>query len=300
MIRMHYLIAALLVLISATVQARENTFDNTLPLWQLDGIDNKIFLLGSIHVLRKQDHPLPERFDAVFEEAETIIMELDMDDVDPIATQREVLELGMIHDGGTLESLMGPEFYRQAKANADAANIDLAMLAQSEPWYAAITTELLSVMRLGFNPRYGIEMYITGKAKAQKKEILGLETNRQQLEFFDELSLEAQSRYLIQSLSDAAGAKEAMGEIIDAWRHGDIEFLEDNLLSTLQKFPEVYEALLKRRNQAWIEPIEALLNADDDYLIVVGAAHLIGEDSVLALLEQRGISATQLRQKRLR
>ena len=82
--------------------------------------------------------------------------------------------------------------------------------------------------------------------------------------------------------------------LINAWRHGDIGFFEETMLAEMQQYPELYKTLVVDRNQAWVEKIKNLTTEADDYLVVVGALHLIGEDGVPALLSEIGIIADQL------
>jgi len=265
-----------------------------VTLWQADGAHNRIYLLGSVHLLRKSDHPLPAAIYRAYEDSGTLIMELDMDDIDPLATQALINELGMISDGSELRDLMGPRLYAKAEEHAQRVNIPLAMLASTEPWFAALTVENLLLMRIGFNPVYGLEMHLSQRARADEKEVLGLETERQQMEILDNLTLEAQRNLLLQSLEEGAELEAVMNEMIAAWRHGDTEYLEQYLLSGLQESHELFDALVADRNRAWAEQIDKLLAEKENYLIIVGALHLVGDISVPALLEERGYTLTQL------
>jgi hypothetical protein len=233
---------------------------------------------------------------AAYREAEALIMELDMDDIDPVAEQALATELGLIHDGRTLRDLMGPERYAEAESLAAELQIPLRLLDQSEPWYAAVNVEIMMLMRIGFNPMHGIEFHLSELAQRDHKEIFGLETTRQQLEILDNLSLESQRDMLIQTLSDSKGLAEVMDDMIDAWRYGDVEFLEKSLLADMQEFEELHEAIVGNRNRNWVEKIQELLSEEDDYLIVVGALHLVGEEGVPHLLSQRGFDVIQLHQ----
>jgi uncharacterized protein YbaP (TraB family) len=87
-----------------------------------------------------------------------------------------------------------------------------------------------------------------------------------------------------------------MDEMVNAWRYGNIDFLEKNLLADMQDFDELHEAIVVRRNKNWVARIQELLREDDDYMIVVGALHLVGEEGVPHLLSQRGHEVTQLHQ----
>ncbi len=289
---MRRLILALLMLASAGAVAE----NHPLPMWQLNGASNRIYLLGSVHLLREQDYPIPSTIYTAYQDADTLIMELDMDDLDPAMTQALVSELGLIEDGRTLMDVMGDDLYARAEEIAAEINIPLPMFAQSEPWLAAITVEQLMLTRVGFNPNLGIETHLMGKAATDGKEILGLEEFAQQLGYLDTLSIDAQRSLLMQTLSEAKDIEPMMDGLIDAWRQGDIGFLESEMLAEMQSYPELYEALVVTRNRDWTNQIEALLDDDQNYLIVVGALHLVGEDSVPSMLRRNGREVAQMRQ----
>ncbi len=283
-----------LLLAGSPASAAEN--GHPLSMWQIDGASNSIYLLGSIHMLREKDHPIPSAIYAAYAQAEALIMEIDMDDIDPVAEQALATELGLIQDGRALPDLMGPELYAEAESLAQELQIPLKLLEKSEPWYAAINVEMMMLMRMGFNPMHGIEFHLTEFAKRDNKEIFGLETTRQQLEFLDGLSLPSQRDLLIQTLSESMELTEVMDELVHAWRYGDIEFLEKNLLVDMQEIDELHQTIVVNRNRNWVVKIQELLREKDDYLIIVGALHLVGDQGVPNLLSQRGFDVIQLHQ----
>lgn len=268
--------------------------DEPLMIWIIKGDTNNVYLLGSIHVLRESDHPLPEVLEMIYDDAEQLVMEIDMDDLDPVSTMQFLTSHGVLKGDNTLRDIMGPEMYAEAEAAAAAIDIPIEMLAKTEPWLAAITVEEMIMHRAGFNAAHGIEMYLTNKAVADGKAITGLETIEQQLGFLDSLSIEIQNRWLLQSLVEAERTEEVISELIAAWRRGDTTFLEELLLAEFDEYPELHDLILINRNKNWVEPIMALLDEDDDYLIVVGAAHLVGEQSVPDLLSKQGVRIRQL------
>ncbi len=267
-----------------------------LSMWQLDGQTNRVYLLGSIHLLRESDHPLPSAIFDAYADAESLIMELDMDDMDPVEGQLLANELGLIQDTRTLADLMGPALYAEAMEKSAAIEIPLGMLDRAEPWYAAMNVELMLLMRMGFNPAHGIETHLLELARQDGKEIEGFETMRQQFEFLDGLSDDAQREMLMQALEEGATMNQMMNDMIDAWRIGDIAFMKTNLLSEMEKYPELNRVIVTDRNRNWADRIEELLDDQDDYLIVVGTLHLIGDQGVPALLDARGHKVVQLQQ----
>ncbi len=288
------LLFACLIVIAG--QAAPEDAGHPVSMWQIEGNSNRIYLLGSVHVLREQDHPIPTAIEEAYKDAEILIMEVDMDDIDHIEMAALVSEMGVISDGGSLQEYMGQELYAEAREYASQLDIPIAMLGQTEPWLAAITVEQMILFRLGFDPQYGIEVHLSAKAIEDEKEILGFETVREQLEFLDGLSPPTQRLLLIQTLKESLNIEEDLDLLISAWRHGDIGFLEETLLAEMQEFPELYQTLVVNRNQVWVEKIINLTTKEDDYLVVVGALHLIGEDGVPALLSAAGINAYQLRE----
>jgi uncharacterized protein YbaP (TraB family) len=265
-----------------------------VTMWQVEGETNRVYLLGSVHLLRERDHPLPEAIDAAYADAESLIMELDMDDLDAAVVQTFTNRLGIIQDERTLRDLMGEARYAEAAAAAEALDIPIEMLSKAEPWYAAITVEQLVLMRIGFNPLYGVELYMTRLAQRDGKPIEGLETIEEQLGFLDSLSPDAQNDLLIQTLEEGGEISVLMDDMIRAWRTGDTEYLEDTILAEMARYPEVYDAIVVQRNRRWADAIAGLLDDDDDYLVIVGALHLIGEDGLPAMLEERGITTGQM------
>ena len=282
----------LLALLALPVHASDA--GHPLTLWQVSGVNNSVYLLGSIHLLRAADYPLPTAFDAAYDDAEVLVMEVDMDDLDPLAAQTLFTTYGVLRDDQTLRDLMGDQLYAEAVSAARVIDIPLEMLSKTEPWYAAMTIEMMMLSRVGFNPNLGIEMYMLAKATQDGKRIDGFETIEEQIQFLDSMSLPAQREMLIATLKESAKLGSIMDEVIDAWRHGDIAGLEAGILDEMQKQVELNKALVVDRNSRWVGKIESLLDDDDDYLIIVGALHLVGRDGVPKQLFRNGYEVRQL------
>ena len=283
--------AALFILLVVSVARGD---DESAMIWVAEGDSNRVYLMGSIHMLREQDHPLPGIVDAVYDDAEKLVMEIDMDDIDPLAALQFLMQEGVLQGDTTLKDIMGASLYAQAQASAAENDIPIEMLEKSEPWLAAMTVQEMIMMRIGFKAEFGIEMYLMAKASADGKPITGLETIEQQLGFLDGLSPDTQSRWLLQSIVEGRHMEMLIDEMVAAWRNGDIQFLERELLLEMDAYPELHDALLADRNKSWIMPIMNMLDDRDDYLVIVGAAHLVGDDGVPDLLSKQGVRIKQL------
>ncbi len=285
LLRTASLFAALIVCNAATA----------VPLWEIEGTQNRIRLLGSVHFLRAEDHPLPRAIDDAYRKADVIVMELVVDTIGSTELQRVTQQLAVDPRGRNLGDLVGAYTYRKAQSLASAIDIDLDLLQPFEPWFAALQITQLRLLQLGFDGSYGIETTITGKARADSKPLLGLETLDEELRTLDMLPAAAQQRFLMQTLEDAGSISDDLESIVAAWRQGDSQALADLLLEGLSEQPEVYEQLLVQRNQRWTKKILEMTNDSKDYLIIVGALHLIGKDSVQNMLGEAGIQTRRIR-----
>ncbi len=256
-------------------------------LWSLKGKSNTVYLLGSVHFLKPSDQ-LPPAIDAAYLDAEKLVMEIDMDDLDPLAAQQVTMELGLLPDGKTLESELGAEAYLRVASQARETGLDPALLNRFRPWLAAMTLVQLQLMKHGLDPAAGVEQRLTTRAATDGKEITGLETMEQQLGMLAGLPPQQQREFLMYSVEDAERAREEIDNLIAAWRAGDTPALARILAEGFEKYPDLYRPLTVDRNRKWIASIEELLDDTDDYLVVVGTLHLVGKDSVIELLEDKG------------
>jgi uncharacterized protein len=261
-------------------------------LWSLKGKTNTVYLLGSVHFL-KPSEKLPAAVDAAYADAERLLMEIDMDDLDPLHAQQVTLELGMLPSGETLESQLGAATYAKVSEQARAIGIEPVMLNRFRPWLAALTLVQLQLVKMGLDPSAGVEQRFVARAAADHKEITGLETLRDQLAMMANLPLAQQREFLLYSVEDTERATREIDGLIAAWRTGDIAGLAALMTDGFEKYPDLYRPMTVDRNRKWIGPLERLLDDRDDYLVIVGALHLVGKDSVIDLLEKRGHKITR-------
>ena len=267
-----------------------------LPLWELQGSSNTIRILGSIHFLRAEDYPLPQAIGKAYQLADVVIMELDLDDLNPLEVPLLVQRLALDPKGRDLEKLLGRRDFEAARKGVTAMQIDMAGLKAYEPWYAALQITQLRLVQLGFDPSYGIESKIVGLAAQDGKEIRGLETIEQQLGTLDALPPAAQRDFLMQTIDEAAEIGADLDGILTAWRRGDVATLEKDLLAGLAEQPELYDRILVQRNRHWAKEIGQITHDRQNYLIVVGTLHLVGKDSLLAMLQAQGYPSRQIQE----
>jgi uncharacterized protein YbaP (TraB family) len=144
--------------------------------------------------------------------------------------------------------------------------------------------------QLGYRSDQGLEQYLLERAQRDRKPIYGLETVTDQVRVFDGLTPAEQEALLEQTLFELDSAGREMDELLTAWRDGSLATLTDKLSASFEEFPGLYETLVIDRNRNWLPELERLAAQTGRHLVVVGALHLVGENSVVDLLRERGLS----------
>lgn len=284
-------VAAAAVLGASLLAGAAQSQSGSPALWQLKGRGNAIYLLGSVHLLRDDSQPLPAPILRAYRDADILYMEIDLDDLDPTEVQQFTLTNGVLPPEQTLAAVMGPDRYGRAKSEAQKIGLDLDQLGRLEPWVVAISAMQAQVVRLGLDPEAGVEQQLVRDAVRDRKEVRGLETVADQFGVFDRLSLDRQQEFLLMSLEEAVRLPADFDELIGAWSRGDLEDLARLLAEGFEQFPDLYQPLVVTRNRNWTKQIIDLLDDESDYLVVVGALHLAGPDSVIEMLRAQGHAA---------
>lgn len=264
------------------------------PVWAIKGSHNTVYLAGSVHLLPAAEAKLPEAFAKAYSDSSALVMEIDLDDLDPMQAQAWMLENGIYTDEGSLSETIGKIRFEKVARQTDALGLPSEAVDRFKPWMAAMTLEQLQLMKLGFNPDSGVEKQLQQRAQGDHKEITGLETVQEQLGLLNDLSTPDQIKFLDLTLEEMQEAERETDELLAAWRNGNAPKLADLLGKEYGAAPGLYSTLVANRNRKWIPQVEKLLKADKNYMVIVGALHIVGRGGLLDLLKADGFSARQL------
>jgi uncharacterized protein YbaP (TraB family) len=262
-------------------------------LWEVHGAHNTVYLLGSIHVLRPTDYPLAAPLLAAYARVGAVVMEIDLGSEDPGKIQADMLARALLEQGGSLPRVLGASAYARAQSAAQRLHVDLSTYEHYAPWFVAEAITELQLAQLGFESQSGVEMYFLARARTDHKPVSGLETVADQLGVLAGMPLDLQTDYLLSSLEDARELPGELDAMVGAWQHGDSRWFANELAREFGSEPRLYDSLLTGRNRRWLPKIEALLNATQDYLVIVGTGHLVGPGSVIDLLHRDGLHVVQ-------
>ncbi len=281
---------------AATVAAQESPATGETSrgcLWEVSSEKGTLFLLGTVHVLKPGTHTVSPAAEAAFQQAGTILLELDLDEGESPESQQMFARKALLQ-GETLKDKVSPESLSLAREKTEAMGLPFDRLRSLKPWSLSLTLTLIKLQTLGFDPKHGVDRYYFDRGKQVGKEIGALETMEYQLDRFDGMSDRLQEEMLLQTLEELDHFEEEMEKLVQGWSHGDAEALAEFMRESFEDFPGLYQRLIVERNKNWLLHLKPLLDRPGTTLVVVGALHLVGPESVVALLENLGYTVKQL------
>jgi uncharacterized protein YbaP (TraB family) len=266
-------------------------------LWKVGSEGNEIYVLGSIHFLKAKHYPLAPAIETAYGQADGLVFEASIDSLQSPQHQAALMVKGFYEEGGTLKDHISKETYTKVRKRVETLGTSVTLLEPFRPWLAALTVSVLEIQRLGFQPQWGVDLHFHNRAKEDGKVIEALESTEFQIDLFAGIEEDRQEAFLEYTLSELDNAQKFLDRIVTSWRSGDVDGLQRFLNEELLKEKEwqgLVERVLFARNEAWIPRIEQLLQSGKTYLVVVGAAHVVGHRSVIDLLEKKGYTIEQM------
>ena len=259
-------------------------------LWSAKKGKSTIYLLGSIHLLPRELEALDKAIEAGYSDSKIIVFETNIDSLSDPAFEAKVTSIGLLPPGQTLEQQVSKQTYALLQQKVNELGLQVEIFNQFKPWLCALTLASMELQKLGFNPNYGIDKHFFDRAKQDGKEMRFLETTDDQLELFTEMSREEEDLFLAKVLQELDTTQVKVIEMINAWKSGDSDKLASMVKVEFEGYPEIYARMLVERNLEWVKHIEDLSGQDGNSFVVVGAAHLVGDDSILELLKKKGFA----------
>jgi uncharacterized protein YbaP (TraB family) len=286
-------ISAIVSTACSAAPATEPTAANP-ALWKVADHDTTIYLFGTIHLLPKDTKWRSSAFDKAAAGADTLVVETVIDEGNPAATMSELLQLAVSPGLPPIAERVPPEKRAALQATIAKSGIPAPMFDKLETWAAAFMLLGVQFKELGLDPGSGVESVLKKQFSENKKSIGQLETNAEQLGFFDRLSEDAQRKFLVAMLDGAGSMDSEFGGMLDAWTRGDVKEIAKSFNSDLSDAEELRDALLTRRNANWADWVKGRLDQPGTVLVAVGAGHLAGEQSVQTMLEKQGVKVTRV------
>ena len=284
------LIIAIIVLFGAGRSAQAEP-----AIWVVKGPHATVYLFGTVHALSKDDTwRSSPKIDAAIKQSQTLWLEIPNVD-DSASMQPLILQLGMDPAHPLSSKLTADQL---AKLTKDAASSGLpggeAVFESMKPWLAALMLSLAPLLQAGYDPNSGVELELKPEFVKANKPVKGFETAEQQMHYLADMPDKQQLDFLISELDDYDTAIDKFKQLLAAWSAGDVDALDKlNNAEFRDKYPDLFQTLVVKRNQNFATQIQDLLKGDGVSFVAVGAGHLVGKEGVPALLEKQGYKVTR-------
>ena len=263
-------------------------------VWVATSGEEKVYLGGTVHLLRPTDFPLPAPYETAYADSDKLYFETDITGLNDFAVQARMMQELTYNDQRTLQTVLSPEAYSSLSAYAQQVGLPLQMMEKFKPGLLVSTLQVIEFQKLGFTPQ-GVDAHFNGRATGDGKPVGELEPIDAQIGFIANMGEGNESEFILLSLEDMKEISTSTEQMVSAWRNGDNAQMADLFVDDMkEQHPSLYKSLLLDRNNNWMPIIEGMFKEEGTEFVLVGAAHLVGEDGLLSLLEKKGYQVSRV------
>lgn len=261
-------------------------------VWKVSKGNDFIYVAGTVHLLPVNEYPLPSSFTDAYRQADSLVFEAPLPET--MAEQQQMLATLQYPAGQTLSKHLKPAVRSELTQYLQELGVPMAMIDGYKPGFVALQLTLLEMSKAGLSGD-GVDKHFLTQAQSTRKPLHYLETLEFQINLIAKLGAEDPDAFIKMSLAEAKDSSAMLKKLIKAWRAGDMDFIEREVLNKAKKDDEAtYRMMFADRNQRWLPQLQQMFQQPEHELVLVGAAHLPGDEGVLALLRQSGFTLQQM------
>ena len=257
-------------------------------VWVASAGGHKVYLGGTIHMLRAWDFPLPAEFDQAYQKSSIIVFETELGKLKH-ARQRQIERSTFTyHDGRTLDQVLSHKAYMTLMGYSEKIGVPVSRLHPFKPSIAVAALQSVEMQRNGMTEN-GVDFHFYERAVADGKITRGLASVDEHLKYLAEEADGDEDDYVIHAIKEFKRMTMMFSQMVSMWREGDATSIDQFSIAELKTtYPKLYDRLLVERNRTWMPIIESYFKTPATEFILVGAAHLAGEHGLLKQLAERG------------
>lgn len=268
--------------------------DSQTSVWKVSKGDDAVYVGGTIHILPISEFPLPATFTETYEKSDTLVFEVKMPDPTDIEGQQKMMAGLAYAEGKSLKDDVSEETYQALNAYLANFGATADQLARFKPGMVASMLVAMEAQRSQMAGQ-GVDAYFMQLAARDGKTSEYLESLDFQINMLANMGAGEEDRLISETLETLPELKDMLKSTIKAWRNGDTEQIDELVVDTFKReSPTSYDDVFTKRNENWLPQIEAMFGDEDQEFVLVGAGHLVGDDSVIALLEAKGYKIEQM------
>jgi hypothetical protein len=261
------------------------------PFWIVERDGRTLYLLGSMHLLPPETKWQRDEIAQARAASQVFVFEAPLD-LEGRDMTRFVEKDGRLKGGRLLKDVVRAELYAELETAVWSAHCSPKMFETFRPWMAGVYLELCSYIKAGFSRYYGVDQVIEQEARARGAALDYFETVEEQLSYFGDLDRKTEIAYLRATVRGVLEEPDLPNKLLSAWASGQSDVLAKLVDDGFRHVPALRWPLLVARNKKWVPRIRAMLASDKTHFVTVGVGHLVGRDSVVAMLRAKGYKVT--------
>ncbi|MCL2412192.1 MAG: TraB/GumN family protein [Treponema sp.] len=279
-------------------RAREEALAHTPTLsgssvWKISGDSGIMFMAGSVHILRETDFPLPGEFDLAFNKSDRLVLEADVTLMeDPLLMEYLVSQM-FLPDDLTLKDVLDPEVFELLAEVCYEFGFSINDVMRFKPSMVMMILSLLQIEDFGF-VQYGVDHYYQEKAYLTGMPVYFLETVESQIHAIVSMGVGYENEFILYSIQDMAGTEDGLELLMEEWKYGKSEGMEETLRAMREDWPSIYRALITARHDAWQPQLIDMIASEYVYFVITGVLHKHGPNGLIQMLEDLGYTVEQL------
>lgn len=261
------------------------------PVWKISNGAHVLYLGGTIHILGEVDYPLPPEFDRAYTQSRILVFETDLAKTQDPEFSNSLMGQMIYTDGRTLQSLIRPSTFDALARFSGERGIPPETLNTFKPGMVMVFLTMAEMERLGASGA-GVDEFYFKKAARDNRPMQFLESPMDQVHFLADIGAGKEDEMITYLLKDIGKLPDLLPVMKQAWRSGDNDRLYKETLAPLKReYPKLYHTIMVERNLAWLTAIQKMLTTPETEFILVGAAHLAGNQGLITLLREKGFTA---------
>lgn len=262
--------------------------------WEITSGNKTVYMFGSIHIAKPDFYPLPAQVQAAYKKAAVLAVEVD---ASAPGVQEKLTPYMTYAAPDKLQNHLTPQTWKQL---GDTIGPNAEAMQSLKPVIVATALSIGFMQQLGYDAQSGIDMHFLNQAKADKKTIQEFESAEFQGQVLTSLNDAEGDAVLAQTLTSLKNGemKQQLDGMVSAWRSGDAVKLANLLRESSSKdigSEKMMKKLFDERNIGMAEKVLQLLESGKPAFIVLGAGHMAGPNSIVDLLQKKGIKIKQIK-----
>lgn len=279
---------------TATAATAVPTLPDAEPaMWMVKDADTTIYLFGTFHALDGKRDWFNDEVREAFDASQDVVLEILTPD-NPAELAPTIMKYALDTSGRTLTSKLSPDAQKSLAAALKRYDMPANALDSFKPFFASLTLTTLQFGKMGMGADQGAEAVLKKAAAGTAKKLGAVETIDEQLGMFASLTEAEQIKLLEASLTDEGAMAGEIRSMLDAWNRGDAAAVAKAIQQSDKDSPALYKVMFTDRDARWVKWIDQRLDQPGTVFMAVGAGHLAGDRSVVAMLKKQGHRVTRV------